>query len=65
MIIGLTLAHLFLSRAMLAAEQIDVACDGCAVAILEGKYVVSHRETGIASMQLTNCELASLSFVVF
>jgi len=50
---------------MLAAEQLDVACNGCAVAILEGKYVVSHRETGIASMQLTNWELASLSFVVF
>jgi hypothetical protein len=27
--------------------------------------VVSHRETGISSMQLTNCELASVSFVVF
>ena len=50
---------------MLAAEQLDVACNGCAVAILEGKYVVSYRETGIASMQLINCELAPLSFVVF
>jgi len=50
---------------MLAAEQLDVGCNGCAAVVLEGKYVVSHRETGIASMQLTNCELASLSFVVF
>jgi hypothetical protein len=50
---------------MVAAEQLDVPCNGCAVAILEGKYVVSHRETGIASMQLTNCELASVSFVGF
>ena len=38
---------------------------GCVAVILEGKYVVSHLETGIAQMQLTNCELASLSFVVF
>jgi hypothetical protein len=50
---------------MLAAEQLDVGCNGCAAVVLEGKYVVRYLETGIASMQLTNCELASLSFVIF
>jgi len=40
------------------ASLCDVACNSGAVAIFIGKYVVGRRESGIASMQLTNCELA-------
>tara|TARA_B100000795_G_C22749980_1_gene418982 strand:- start:1170 stop:1322 length:153 start_codon:yes stop_codon:yes gene_type:complete len=50
---------------MLADELLDVACNGCAVAILKEECVVSDRESGIASMQLINCDLVPLSFVVF